>query len=66
LEVKGDASRQKLLNAQVATQGYRRLPRVLDAAREQGADEEVRALLQEGIDGSSTRSSLMARPRVNQ
>lgn len=39
-----------MLDAQVVAESYRSLPRVLDAAREQGAHEEVRALLQAVID----------------
>jgi hypothetical protein len=50
LQIRRDALRQKLLDAQVVAEGYRSLPRVLDAAREQGAHEEVRALLQAGVD----------------
>ena len=50
LELRRDALRQKLLDAEVVAEGYRSLPRVLDAALAQGAHEELRALLQAVID----------------
>lgn len=63
MELRRDALRQKLLDAQVVVESYRSLPRVLDAAREQGAHEEVRALLQAIIDVVEWRENTTDRTR---
>ncbi len=50
LEFRRDALRQKLLDDEVVAEGYERLPALLDEAREQGAHELLRGLLQAVVD----------------
>jgi len=50
LEFRRDALRQKLLDDEVVAEGYRRLPALLDLAREQGAHELLRGPLRAVVD----------------
>ena len=50
MQFRRDALRQKLLDDEVVAEGYERLPALLDLARERGAHELLRGLLQAVID----------------
>ena len=50
MQFRRDALRQKLLDDEVVAEGYERLPALLDQAREQGAHDLLRGLLQAVID----------------
>lgn len=50
LEFRRDALRQKFLDDEVVAEGYERLPALLDEARELGAQELLRGLLQAVVD----------------
>lgn len=50
LETKRDMLRQEILDAATVVEGYRHLPRLLDAAKKKGSRDDLKAIAQQVID----------------